>query len=371
LPLALAQQLAGEWQQASAVLTDLVERARAAGDRGLEWRARIRQGRIIAATTDVPSDEIMRTADRAIEIFAELGDEWGLSQTWSLLAWLQFNIGRAGEAQKANALAASHARSAGDRAAELWGLVGATSNAIYGPMPVEEALVLCHETLDRVKGQPGHEAAILNRVALLEAMRGNFEVARAAIARPRLVLQELGNTFGLAGMTDTAGDIERYAGDIDAEERERRSGYEAFRRMGAQGYQATWSAWLARPLVDLGRHEEALELTRESEAMAAADDITAQIPWREARAMIQARKGEREESEKLAREAVEIAELTDWLNMQGDAQMALADVLRLAERSKDALDAARVALDRYERKGNVVAAGWVRTLLEELAPPHG
>jgi class 3 adenylate cyclase/tetratricopeptide (TPR) repeat protein len=371
LPLAQALQLAGVWQQASAVLTDLVERARAAGDRGLEWRARIRQGRIIAATTDVPSDEIMGTADRAIEIFAELGDEWGLSQSWSLLAWMQFNAGRAGEAQQANALAASHARSAGDTAAELWGLVGLTSNAIYGPMPVEEALVLCHETLDRVKGQPGYEAAIFKSVALLEAMRGNFDAARSAIARTRFVWQELGNTHGLAGMTDTAGDIEWYAGDIDAEERERRSGYEAFRRMGAQGFQATWSAWLARPLVDLGRHEEALELTRESEAMAAEDDITAQIPWREARAMIQARKGEREESEKLAREAVEIAELTDWLNMQGDAQMALADVLRLAERTKDALDAARVALDRYERKGNVVAAGWVRTLLEELAPPHG
>jgi class 3 adenylate cyclase/tetratricopeptide (TPR) repeat protein len=371
LPLALALQLAGEWQQASAVVTDLVERARAAGNRGLEWRARIRQGRIIAATTDVPSDKIMGTVHRAIEIFAELGDEWGLSQSWSLLAWMHFNVGQAGEAQKANALAASHARTAGDTAAEMWGLVGLTNNAIYGPMPVEEALVKCHETLDHVKGQPGYEAAIFKSVALLEAMRGNFEAARAAIARTRLVWRELGSTFGLAGMADTAGDIEWYAGDIDAEERERRSGYEAFRKMGAQGYQATSSAWLARPLVDLGRHDEALELTRESEAMAAEDDITAQIPWREARGLILARRGEMEEAEKLAREAVEIAERTDWLNMQGDAQMALADVLRLAERTEDALDAARAALDRYERKGNVVAAGWARTLLEGLARPHG
>ena len=371
LPLVLALQLVGEVQQASAVVTDLVKRASAAGDRGLEWRARIRQGRIIAATTDVPSDEIMGTAHRAIEIFAELGDEWGLSQSWSLLAWLHFNAGQAGEAQKANALAASHARSAGDTAAEMWGFAGLTNNATYGPMRVEEALALCHESLDRVKGQPGPEAAILNSVALLEAMRGNFEAARSAIARTRFVLQELGATYGLAGMTDEAGDIEWYAGDIDAEERERRSGYEAYRKMGAQGFQATWSAWLARPLVDLGRHDEALELTRESEAMAAEDDITAQIPWREARARIHARRGELDEGEKLAREAVDIAERTDWLNMQGDAQMALADVLRLAGRKEDALDAARAALDCFERKGNVVAAGWARTLLEELAPPHG
>jgi len=155
------------------------------------------------------------------------------------------------------------------------------TNATYGPMPVEEALVLCHETLGRVKGQPGYEAAIFPKVALLEAMRGNFEAARAAISRARFVLEELGATHGLAGTTDSAGDIEWYAGDIDAEERERRSGYEAYRKMGAKAFQATWSAWLARPLVDLGRYDEALELTRESEALAAEDDITAQVPWRE------------------------------------------------------------------------------------------
>jgi tetratricopeptide (TPR) repeat protein len=366
LPLALALQLAGEWQQAGAVATELEERARAAGDQGLEWRARIRQGRIIAATTDLPSDEIMGTAHRAIEIFAELGDEWGLSQSWSLLAWLQFNAGQAGEAQKANAQAASHARSAGDTAAELWGLVGRTSNAAYGPMPVEEALVLCHETLDRVNGQPGHEAVVFEKIALLEAMRGNFEAATAAIARTKFVFQELGNTYGLAGMTDEAGDIQWYAGDVDAEERERRSGYEAFRKMGAQGYQATWSAWLARPLVDLGRHDEALELTKESEAMAAEDDITAQVPWREARARILARRGSLDEAERLALEAVTLAERTDWLNLQGDAYMSLAEVLRLVGRTSEAMEAASDAVERFERKGNIVASEWGHALLEEL-----
>jgi tetratricopeptide (TPR) repeat protein len=368
LPLSLALQLAGEWQKASAVVTDLVERARAAGNRGLEWRARVRQGRIIAATTDVPTDEIMGTAHRAIEIFADLGDEWGLSESWSLLAWSQFNAGQAGEAQKADALAASHARSAGDTAAEMWGLAGRTNDAAYGPMPVEEALVLCHDTLDRVKGQLGHEAAIFARVALLEAMRGNFEAARSAIARTRFALQELGNTHALAGITDEAGDIEWYAGDIDAEERERRSGYEAYRKMEAQGYQATWSAWLARPLVDLGRHDEALELTRESEAMAAEDDITAQVPWREARARVLARRGSLDEAERLALEAVAIAERTDWLNLQGDAYMSLAEVLRLAGRTSEAMVAAAEAAERYERKGNIVAAGWTHALLEEHEP---
>lgn len=39
------------------------------------------------------------------------------------------------------------------------------------------------------------------------------------------------------------------------------------------------------------------------------------------------------------------------LNLQGDAQMTLAQVLELGRRSGEAADATRRALDRYARKG--------------------
>jgi len=55
-----------------------------------------------------------------------------------------------------------------------------------------------------------------------------------------------------------------------------------------------------------------------------------------------------------------MAERTDWLNLQGDAYMALADVLRSAGRQDDAADAAQQALVSYERKSNIVAAGWAK-----------
>jgi tetratricopeptide (TPR) repeat protein len=197
-------------------------------------------------------------------------------------------------------------------------------------------------------------------------MRGAFDESRGAIAHARSVWTDLGATFSLAAMTDAAGDVEWYAGDIEAEERERRFGYEAFRASGADAFRATWAAWLARPLVELRRDDEALELTRESEGLAGEGDITAQVPWRQARALILARRGNFQEADRLAREAVAIAEATDWLNLRGDAQMALADVLRLAGRADDATEAARLALDRYEQKGNVVGAGWARDLLLEL-----
>jgi ATP/maltotriose-dependent transcriptional regulator MalT len=180
----------------------------------------------------------------------------------------------------------------------------------------------------------------------------------------------LGATHTVASMSLAAADVEWYAGDIAAAEREIRSGYEAFARSGANAYRATWAAWLALSLISLGRdEEEALALTHESESLAGEDDITAQVPWRDARAMILARRGEMGEALKLAREAVDIAERTDWLNLQGDAQMTLAKVLQLAGQSEEAAIVARAAAERYERKGDVVATGWARALEANLAPP--
>ena len=137
--------------------------------------------------------------------------------------------------------------------------------------------------------------------------------------------------------------------------------------MGAVAFQATWAAWLADLLVLLDREDEALDLARESE-LSAEDDITAQVPWRMASEGARSA-GRWREAWQLAEEAVQIAHRTDWLNLQGDAHMALAEVLRLAGRQGDAAEAAGHAVDRFEEKGNVVSAARARGLLEELAAP--
>ena len=56
----------------------------------------------------------------------------------------------------------------------------------------------------------------------------------------------------------------------------------------------------------------------------------------------------------------------DALNYQGFALMDLAEVLRLAGQVSDASDAARQALDRFERKGNVVSADRTNAFLAAL-----
>ena len=85
--------------------------------------------------------------------------------------------------------------------------------------------------------------------------------------------------------------------------------------------------------------------------------------WRQVRAKVLARRGEHAEAERLAREAVAIGEGTDMLNMQGDANADLAEVLLLGGKAGEAAAALEQALDRYERKGNLVMAGRTRDRL--------
>ncbi|MGH3034776.1 MAG: hypothetical protein ACRDON_09520, partial [Gaiellaceae bacterium] len=76
-----------------------------------------------------------------------------------------------------------------------------------------------------------------------------------------------------------------------------------------------------------------------------------------------------ERAEALAREAVELAEQTDYVLFHADVLLDLAEVLRLAGRPDEA-DAARgEAASLLERKGNIVAARKARAPLAEVGAP--
>jgi hypothetical protein len=68
-----------------------------------------------------------------------------------------------------------------------------------------------------------------------------------------------------------------------------------------------------------------------------------------------------------ARQAVEISENTDLLNMRGNVLMDLAEVLILSNQSVEAVPIVRQALQLYEQKGNIVSAAKARAVLYEQA----
>jgi tetratricopeptide (TPR) repeat protein len=89
--------------------------------------------------------------------------------------------------------------------------------------------------------------------------------------------------------------------------------------------------------------------------------------WRQAMAKVLARRGRQAEAEKLIRDAVAIAETTDMLDQQADVYLDLAEVLALGGRRREAAAAFGQALERYQRKGNLVSARAVEARLADLA----
>ena len=87
---------------------------------------------------------------------------------------------------------------------------------------------------------------------------------------------------------------------------------------------------------------------------------------RAGRAKLLARRGDLDEAEALAREAVALAAETEFVDLRGDSLLALAEVLRLAGRTDEAAEAMRQALALWEAKGNVIYAERTRALLAEL-----
>ena len=126
--------------------------------------------------------------------------------------------------------------------------------------------------------------------------------------------------------------------------------------MGDVWFLSTAAADLARAVYEQGRHENAFLLTERFDETAAPFDREWQIKSLGVRALALASRQRVEEAEALAREAVLIAAETDFLVLQGDALLDLAEVLRLAGREREAIGPAEEARSLYARKGNVVSA---------------
>ena len=188
-------------------------------------------------------------------------------------------------------------------------------------------------------------------------MLGRFDAARADGAEA----EELERGLGVS-VTSHPGEIEMLAGDFVAAETSFRIMYGNLLAAGDYGHLASLSFLLADAVLAQGRVDEALELTEAVESMTVPEDVDAQTGWRRVRAKALARQAQIEEAVQLAREAVAIAERTEYHELHVQSVAVLGEVLLLAG-SDEADDVLRRALDLHEQKGNVVGAAQVRQLL--------
>jgi tetratricopeptide (TPR) repeat protein len=161
-------------------------------------------------------------------------------------------------------------------------------------------------------------------------------------------------------------DIAVFAGDHRTAVRYLRRSCELLDRQSSWALLSTYAPLLGRSLCALGLYDEAEVFAQRGRELGTEDDFLTQALWRQVQALVDAHRGEHAEAERLAREAVSVAERMDALGQQGDALCDLAAVLAAGGRLAEAAVALEQALERYERKKNLAMVAQVRPKLESL-----
>jgi class 3 adenylate cyclase/tetratricopeptide (TPR) repeat protein len=369
--LALALLETGDLERLQAVVEQTSAAAAASSDPGLEAQASL-LSLWMRVFTDPEgwAEEAFRQANRAIATFESQHDERGLSRGWALLGLVYLFSCQFATSEPAWEKAAAFARSAGHEREELEYLSWIPLCIWGGPMPVADGIRRCQEVLERAAGDRKAMSTALFIQGKLEAMRGRPEEARELVARARSILQEVALTVWLAGpLTQMAGWVELLAGDPGTAERELRRSVETLRAIGELSWLSTVVGILAEAVYVQGRYDEVEPFLQLCEETAGSEDAYSQSLLRSIRAKLLARRGAPQAAEELARQAVAVAEPTDFLFLQCLVLLSLGEVLQLVGRPEEARTVLEDAVECCDRKGFTVGSDRAQAMLAAL-PAH-
>ena len=370
LPLAFERRLrltrvrleAGDLSQALTDADELIEQTRRDGDRPRELRARLTRAHVsYLAEPHQSHDELV---EEALELFAALQDDAGLADAWSVASAAHHSALRWRPVKEALERMLEHADRTNDRLLAAEARSRLLSAYMYGPFPVEEAIAW-------YEAHPTEHPFYLANLGQLEAMRGNIVAAREHYRKAWESGREHGQLLLAASTTMEAAESELAAGDPQLAAEVALQGVAELESHGEQGWLSTVAGYAAESLYRLGRDDEAWELTERAEEAGARDDVITQMLIRQVRAKILARRGELEDAERLAREAVALSEPTDALEAKANSYRDLATVLGAAGKGDAALVALARAKALFEEKGHTAGVARVEQLRSELVASLG
>jgi class 3 adenylate cyclase/tetratricopeptide (TPR) repeat protein len=355
---------AGELVHAEEVLEEAAELAQTAVDAHLEWLARLQLAMLrIRLAPEGAAELAVREADAAIAAREGACDHVVLAWVWNVMAEVHLLRSEAVEQQAAIERAIHHAREAGDLTLEVDLILRSAPPIIFGAVPVDEGLRYADRMLERLGHNPAVQATALHVQGHLRARLGEFDGALAAMDEWRSRFRELGQETVYAFTAGCVWDVCSWAEDWEGGERALREGYEILERMGDKGFLSTVAIYLGEALYRQGRLDEAERYGAIGEELGVTEDRMNEALWRALRARVLAGRGDLDSARTLAREAVSIAAETDYIEVEADARLALAAILREAEQSDWTTEADESA-ELYERKGNLVGVRRAKALLE-------
>ena len=330
---------AGDLAQAQAVLSEGCAVAQAAGlPAAVQARIRLNltEIRFLEGGGSPSLTETLTECQAALATLEIDGDLEGMAEAWLTIGQLHSNLGDP-TCEEAFERAIDCARRSGHHRAELKASRWLVFSFTLIPIRVDIAIGRAEQLLETHSGDAWAEAMIGAPLSTLYAYAGRFTDARAAITRAQAVALRSGARLDQAVSTFFMGEVDTMAGDPAAAEAKVRQGCETLRAIGERGYLASGLPVLAEAVYAQGRLGEADQLTREAEALAAADDLDAQVRWRVTRAKVLARRGHFAAARQLASEAEALIAPTPFVIPQAEVLEVKAEVAKLAGEPEEAV----------------------------------
>jgi class 3 adenylate cyclase/tetratricopeptide (TPR) repeat protein len=352
----------GDVPRAMAFLEEARAAAAAAGQRGVELRARVRRTSFLlqSASTDVTT-VALDEAYAAIDELTELDDPESLGFAWYLVAAVGNARGDFVLKEQAASRWLECARRARLPTQTSFAAAVLISALEQGPTHTDEAIARAEQVLADFPGErrPGESS-----LGLLYAYAGRFGEAEAAITHSRRIQLELGRPLIYASMSMAIGWSALLAGEPARAEAPLQEGAELLEAAGERGWMSTVAAILAEVLYKLERDDDAEAWSRRSERATSPEDSVSQALWRATRAKALARRdGDAAKALRLSKESVEQARIGNNLRVLGECLSSRAAVFRLLGRADESGPLLEEALTTYELKGIIPAAERVRALL--------
>jgi tetratricopeptide (TPR) repeat protein len=365
--LARARDEAGERLHALTDAREAMRLAEATADRRALAHARLIE--LLVTTGDINSAldprSIEATGRALIDEFEALGDDEGLVRALRVMGYIVQD--RYEEAAGYLERALVHAERTGDRLEASWAAGFLALVTVYGPLPVHAGIERCRALRERIADVRGQSAEVGRLEALLVAMRGDVDEARALHDEADRVIEDMHHRLLSAATAFTRANIELLGGAPERAASVARDALKQYEAMDNRNQGSTAAGLLGLALLEQGRNDEALRYADLAASWAVDDDIPSQVTQLAIRARVLAGRGELAYAETAATDAVERSRASDDPWVRGVALIALAVVLERGDRAEQAAGALREALAGYERKGAVVSAANVRTLIEAAA----
>ena len=356
---------ADELERSLAALEKGVALARATGDEHAQWLGRVWLARVqLMQDPEGAVDHMFEEATAAVTAREPADDHEVLGVAWGRIAAVHAWRDETDAYRDALERALRHARQSGILALEV-NLAGMRApDFIWGPGRVDDGVRYAEELVERLGHVPGVQQFALHLHAHMRARLGEFEGALDALSAYRDNLRQLGKGREYAATAGCVWDVCWWSGDVQHGKETLREACELLEKTGNKALLSEVVIGLAEAALRERALDEAEHFCELGDELSTTDDVESKAHVALVRAKVRAARSDLVAAEDLARHAVAVYSGTDYIERLADSWLTLADIL-VAKDDPRGEAAASEALALYERKGNLVGAGWVRRFLDE------